>query len=43
MGKTDLQSFSLNFNEVWIPNENHYKKIQSELFIAYKDKINKEQ
>lgn len=31
----------MNFSEVWIPNENHYKKIHSDLFNSYKERINK--
>jgi hypothetical protein len=42
MGKTDLESFILNFSEVWIPNENQYKKIHSDLFVSYREKIKKE-
>ncbi len=33
----------MHFNEVWIPNENNYKKVHSDLFLAYKDKIKKEE
>ena len=34
MRKTDLETFIMNFSEVWIPNENQYKKIHSDLFLS---------
>lgn len=34
MGKTDLESFIRNFSDVWIPKENQYKKIHSDLFVS---------
>ena len=42
MGKTDLESFILNFSEVWIPNENQYKKMHSDLFVTYREKVKKQ-
>jgi hypothetical protein len=29
----------LHFSDVWIPSENHYKKIHSELFRKYRERL----
>jgi hypothetical protein len=37
----DIESFKLHFSDVWIPSENHYKKLHSEIFLKEKQRNKK--
>lgn len=37
----EIEDFKLHFSDVWVPSENHYKKLHSEIFLKEKQRSKK--